>query len=92
MEACRLLQAYVGNSLRAIQNELDKLFTYLGERNAHHTGRRCGRCRCFARIHGIRFTKCNREKNIAEAMRIVKRMIETGESPQLSNRDVDQIF
>ena len=32
LEACRLLHAYVGNSLRAIQNELDKLFTYLGER------------------------------------------------------------
>ena len=32
LEACRLLQAYVGNSLRAIQNELDKLFTYLGNR------------------------------------------------------------
>jgi len=32
IEACHLMQAYVGNSLRAIQNELDKLFTYLGER------------------------------------------------------------
>jgi DNA polymerase-3 subunit delta len=29
-EASRVLQAYVGNSLRALDNELEKLYTYLG--------------------------------------------------------------
>lgn len=33
-EASKLLAAYVGSSLRDIENELDKLFLYLGERTA----------------------------------------------------------
>jgi DNA polymerase-3 subunit delta len=31
-EAARVLQAYVGSSLRALDNELEKLYTYLGSR------------------------------------------------------------
>jgi DNA polymerase-3 subunit delta len=30
-EACKMLAAYVGNSLRGLNNEIDKLFTYLGD-------------------------------------------------------------
>jgi DNA polymerase-3 subunit delta len=31
-EACKMLTAYVGSSLREIQNELEKLYIYIGER------------------------------------------------------------
>lgn len=30
-EACKMLAAYVGNSLRGLSNEIEKLFTYLGD-------------------------------------------------------------
>lgn len=83
LEACRLLQAYVGNSLRAIQNELDKLFTYLGDR-LHVTPED------IADVVGITrgFTVFDLQnaigkKNLEDALKIVKRMIETGETPQL---------
>jgi DNA polymerase-3 subunit delta len=33
-EATRVLQAYVGTSLRALDNELEKLYTYLGRKRA----------------------------------------------------------
>src|ERR1051326_930775 len=31
LEACQLMQLYVGRSLREIQNEIDKLFVYVGD-------------------------------------------------------------
>jgi DNA polymerase-3 subunit delta len=84
IEACRLMQAYIGNSLRSIQNELDKLFTYLGERTRvtlEDVADVVGVSRGFTVFD---LQNAIGKKNIAEAMRIVKRMIETGEAPQLS--------
>jgi len=84
IEACRLMQAYIGNSLRAIQNELDKLFTYLGERmrvTPEDVADVVGVSRGFTVFD---LQNAIGKKNIGEAMRIVKRMIETGETPQLS--------
>jgi DNA polymerase-3 subunit delta len=84
MDACRLMQAYIGNSLRAIQNELVKIITYLGERTRitlEDVADVVGVSRGFTVFdlqHAIG------KKNIGEALRIVKRMIETGETPQLS--------
>ena len=84
LEACRLMQAYVGNSLRAIQNELDKLFTYLGERKRvtpEDVADVVGVSRGFTVFD---LQNAVGKKNPGEAMKIVKRMIETGETPQLS--------
>lgn len=84
IEACRLMQAYIGNSLRSIQNELDKLFTFLGERTLvtlEDVADVVGVSRGFT-IFDLQ--NAIGKKNIAEAMRIVKRMTETGEAPQLS--------
>ena len=84
IEACRLMQAYIGNSLRSIQNELDKLFTYLGERSLitlEDVADVVGVSRGFTVFD---LQNAVGKKNIGEAMRIVKRMIETGEGPQLS--------
>jgi DNA polymerase III subunit delta len=84
LEACRLLQAYVGNSLRAIKNELDKLFVYLGERKRVAP-------EDVADIVGVTkgytvFDLQNAvgKKNLKEALRIVNRMIESGEASQLT--------
>jgi DNA polymerase III subunit delta len=84
IEACRLMQAYVGNALRSIQNELEKLFTYLGERKRvtpEDVADVVGVSRGFTVFD---LQNAIGKKNIGEAMRIVKRMIETGEAPQLS--------
>ncbi len=84
IEACRLMYAYVGNSLRAIQNELDKLFTYLGERmriTPEDVADVVGVSRGFTVFD---LQNAIGKKNIGDAIRIVKRMIETGEAPQLS--------
>jgi DNA polymerase III subunit delta len=84
LEACRLLQAYIGNSLRAIQNELDKLFTYLGERTRvtpEDVADVVGSTRGFTVFD---LQNAIGKKNLAEALKIVKRMIESGEAPQLT--------
>jgi DNA polymerase III subunit delta len=84
VEACRLMQAYIGNSLRAIQNELDKVFMYLGERTRvtpEDIADVVGVSRGFT-IFDLQ--NAIGKKNIGEAIRIVKRMIETGEKPQLT--------
>jgi DNA polymerase III subunit delta len=83
MEACRLLHAYVGNSLRAVQNELEKLFTYLGARprvTPEDIADVVGVTRGFTVFD---LQNAIGKKNLPEALRIVKRMIETGEAPQL---------
>jgi DNA polymerase-3 subunit delta len=84
IEACRLMQAYIGNSLRAIQNELDKLFTYLGERT-HVTPEDIADVVGVSRGFNV-FDLQNAigKKNLEDALRIVKRMTEAGEAPQLS--------
>jgi DNA polymerase III subunit delta len=84
LEACRLLQAYVGNSLRAIQNELDKLFIYLGERKRvtpEDVADVVGVTRGFTVFD---LQNAVGKKNLEEALRIVNRMIESGETSQLT--------
>ncbi|MBN1398057.1 MAG: DNA polymerase III subunit delta [Bacteroidetes bacterium] len=83
MDACRLLQAYVGNSLRAIHNELDKLFIYIGERKRVTTediADVVGAARGFTVFD---LQNAVGKKNIEQALKIVDRMLEAGESSQL---------
>jgi DNA polymerase-3 subunit delta len=83
IEACRLIQAYVGNSLRSIQNELEKLFTYMGERarvTVEDVADVVGVSRGFT-VFDLQNAIGN--KSLEDALRIVKRMIETGEQSQL---------
>lgn len=82
-EACRLMQAYVGNSLRSIQNELEKLFTYLKDRkriSVEDIADVVGISRGFT-VFDLQNAIGNR--NLGEALRVVKRMVEIGEPPQL---------
>ena len=90
-EACRLMQAYIGTSLRAIQNELDKLFTYLGERKRitmEDVADVVGVSRGFTVFD---LQRAVGKKNLTEALRIVKRMMETGNRPAF-HRDAHQIL
>lgn len=84
LEACRLMQAYVGNSLRALQSELDKLFTYIGDRTSvtpEDVSDVVGATRGFTVFD---LQNAIGKKNLEEALRIMKRMLETGETPQLT--------
>jgi DNA polymerase-3 subunit delta len=82
-EAARLVHGYVGNSLRSITNELNKLFIYLKDRKVITV-------EDVADVIGVTrgytvFDLQNSigKKEIGDALRIVKRMIETGEQPQM---------
>ncbi|MFZ1976413.1 MAG: DNA polymerase III subunit delta [Bacteroidota bacterium] len=81
-EACRLLHASVGNSLRVLNNELDKLLIYISDRK---------RITADDVVHVVGVTKENSifdlqkalgQANLQKALTIVQRMVETGDSPQ----------
>jgi len=80
-EASQLLQAHVGTSLRDIQNELDKLLVYVGEK-------RTVELEDVAAVVGVSrsFNVFELQRAIAQgdagrAMEILQRMLDAGESP-----------
>ena len=82
-EAGRLLQAYIGNSLRAIQSEIDKVLVFIGDKRqiepediAEVVGESKGYT-IFELQNAIG------KRDIALSMQIVERMVEHGENPQL---------
>jgi DNA polymerase-3 subunit delta len=82
-EACRLIQAYVGNSLRSLQNELDKLYVFMGERKKIAL-------EDIAAVVGATkgFTVFELQNSIGrkdpkDAIKILERMLEVGQSPQM---------
>jgi DNA polymerase-3 subunit delta len=81
-EACRLLHANAGNSLRVLNNELEKLFTYLSDRK---------RITADDIVHVVGVTRGNSifdlqnaigRADLQKSLTILQRMIEAGESPQ----------
>lgn len=78
-EACRLLQAYVGNSLRGLQNEIDKLFVFVGEKKAithEDVAAVVGASKGFTVFE---LQNAIGRKDTREAIRITERMIEAGQ-------------
>jgi DNA polymerase-3 subunit delta len=82
-EAGQLLQAYVGNSLRAIQSEIDKVLVFIGNKRqiepediAEVVGESKGYT-IFELQNAIG------KRDIALSIQILERMLEYGESPQL---------
>jgi len=80
-EAVHILHSVVGNSLRALQNELEKLITYVGKQRSITSD---------DVSHVVGFIKGNTvfdlqnalgEGDATNAMMILKRMLESGESP-----------
>ncbi len=83
IDACRMLQAYVGNSLRALESEIEKLVVYCGDRKEITT-------EDIALVVGASkdysvFDLQNSigKKNTKESLAVLSRMLESGESPQL---------
>jgi DNA polymerase III subunit delta len=82
-EACRLIQAYVGNSLRSLQNEIDKLFVFIGDRKKvtiEDIGAVVGATKGYT-IFELQNAIGRRDSK--EAVKILERMLEAGQSPQM---------
>jgi DNA polymerase-3 subunit delta len=82
-EACRLIQAYVGNSLRSLQNELDKLYVFIGERKnitAEDVAAVVGATKGYT-IFELQNAVGRRDAK--DAIMILERMLENGQSPQM---------
>lgn len=82
-EACRMLQAYVGNSLRALDSEIEKLLIYIGDRK-EITGDDIAAVVGASKGYTVfDLQNCIGRKDIREAMIVLARMMEAGESPQM---------
>jgi len=80
-EACNVLHAYVGNSLLALHNEFEKIFTFLGDRD-HITEEDVtavvGVSKGFT-IFELQNAIGRRE--LTESLRILQHMLDAGETP-----------
>lgn len=82
-EACRLLHAYVGNSLRIIHSEIEKLLTFVGDRpeiTAEDVTAVVGASKGYTVFD---LQNAIGAKDMRAASRILERMIQAGQSPQL---------
>jgi DNA polymerase-3 subunit delta len=81
MEACQLIQNYVGRSLREIQNEIEKMFIYVGEKkilDVEDVHRVVG----LSRQHNIfELQNALGAQNIGRALEILQNLLQSGESP-----------
>lgn len=82
-DACRMLQAYVGNSLRSIDNEIDKLLIYIGERK-EITGEDIAAVVGASKGYTVfDLQNCIGKKDMKATMNVLARMMQAGESAQL---------
>lgn len=82
-EACRLLHAYVGNSLRSLQNEIDKLFIFVGEKKQiapEDVTTVVGATKGYTIFE---LQNAIGRKDTKEAVKILEKMLEGGQSPQM---------
>jgi len=82
-EACRLIHAYVGTSLRSLQNEIDKLLIFVGERKQitpDDVATVVGATKGYTIFE---LQNAIGRKDTKEAMKILERMLESGQSPQM---------
>ncbi|MGA7159734.1 MAG: DNA polymerase III subunit delta [Bacteroidota bacterium] len=82
-EAAELLQAYVGNSLRDVANEIDKLLIAIGQKPRVELEDVEAVVGISKEFTVFELTKMVGEKNISKSIEIVERMLDSGESPQL---------
>jgi DNA polymerase-3 subunit delta len=81
-EAVRVLHEYVGNSLRGLQNELDKLFIFVGDKrtiDAEDVHAVVGASKGYTIFE---LQNAIGRKDLKQALTILERMMEYGESPQ----------
>lgn len=80
-EACQLVQAYVGRSLREVRNEIEKLFIYIGDKptiDADDVNAIVGMSRQF---NIFELQRAIGSRSLGQATEIVLRMLDAGEHP-----------
>ena len=82
-EAAELLQAYVGNSLRDVSNQIDKLLIAIGSKPTVELEDVEAVVGISKEFTVFELTKMVGEKNLSRSIEIVERMLDSGESPQL---------
>ncbi len=82
-EACRMLQAYVGNSLRSLDNEIDKLLIYIGERKEITEEDIAAVVGASKGYTVFDLQNCIGNKDTKAAMTILARMMQAGENLQM---------
>ncbi|HTX17663.1 MAG TPA: DNA polymerase III subunit delta [Bacteroidota bacterium] len=82
-EAAELLHAYVGNSLREVSNQIEKLLIAVGARKSIGLEDVESIVGVSKEYTVFELTKMVGEKNAPRSLEIVERMLDTGESPQM---------
>ena len=80
-DACLLIQSNVGNSIREIKNEIDKLFIYIGDKKFIEIDDVNAVVGISKRYNIFELQKAIGRKDIASAQEILERMLEAGEYP-----------
>jgi len=83
IDTCRMLQAYVGNSLRSLDNEIEKLFIYVADRKEISTEDIAAVVGATKGYTVFDLQNCIGRRDMKEALTVLARMMEAGESPQL---------
>lgn len=81
LDTCQVVQSFVGQSLREIQNEIDKLFIYVGDKPRIEKDDVTAVVGLSKRYNIFELQRAIGSKNIVEALEICERMIESGEYP-----------
>ncbi|MBI1805440.1 MAG: DNA polymerase III subunit delta [Ignavibacteria bacterium] len=80
-EASELIQAHVGRSLREIQNEIDKLFIYVGEKEIIDIDDVNNVVGISKQYNIFELQRSIGERDLARTMEIAEHMLDAGESP-----------
>ena len=80
-DACQLIQSHVGNSIREIRNEIDKLFIFIGDKKSIDVDDVNLVVGISKRYNIFELQKAIGRKDIASAQGTLQRMLEAGESP-----------
>ncbi len=81
LDTCILLQSHVGKSLREIQNEIDKLFIFVGDKKTIDAGDVDQVVGVSREFNIFELQKAIGQKNIKRSVEILERMLEAGEYP-----------
>ena len=82
-EAAKILAAYVGTSLREVQNELDKLYVFVGEKRSISSVDVQAVVGVSKEFNIFELQNAIGAKDLARSTEILARMLDAGESPVL---------
>ena len=82
-EASEVLVAYVGNSLRALDNEIEKIATFVGEKRTIDADDVVAVVAVSRTYNVFEMTRAVGNRDLPRSLKIIERMMELGETPVL---------